>query len=193
MTDTAAVTECIRRRRTIKPQKYSGDDVPDEIIAEILENANWAPTHGRTEPWRFVVFRGDAKRALSDWLIELYDEQTPPDKVIPAKRKKLQDYALLAPVAITVSMKRQESEKIAEIEEIQAVACAVQNMYLTAAAHGLGAFYSTPKVIYVDRAKEFLELGEKDRWMGIFYVGYPSADWPEGKRRPVEEKVAYRG
>ena len=139
------------------------------------------------------MFRGDAKRQLSDCLVKLYDEQTPAEKVSERKRQKLQDYALLAPVAITVSMERQLSEKIAEIEEIQAVACAVQNMYLTAAAHGLGAFYSTPAVIYADNAKEFLGLGEKDRWLGIFYIGYPECDWPNGKRRPIEDKVTRRG
>ena len=29
--------------------------VPLAVIEEALAAANWAPTHGKTEPWRFVV------------------------------------------------------------------------------------------------------------------------------------------
>lgn len=29
--------------------------VPRDVVDGILEAANWAPTHGKTEPWRFVV------------------------------------------------------------------------------------------------------------------------------------------
>ena len=36
----------------------------------MLEAANWAPTHGRTEPWRFVVLSEDA---LQD-MIRLTDQ-----------------------------------------------------------------------------------------------------------------------
>lgn len=30
------------------------------VLEQMLEAANWAPTHGRTEPWRFVVLGADA-------------------------------------------------------------------------------------------------------------------------------------
>lgn len=45
-------------------------------------------------------------------------------------------------------MERQKVEKIREFEEIEAVACAVQNIHLTASARGLGAFWSTPPFLY---------------------------------------------
>ncbi len=37
----------------------SGKPIPDDIIWQLLENANWAPTHKFTEPWRFTVFSGE--------------------------------------------------------------------------------------------------------------------------------------
>ena len=43
---------------------------------------------------------------------------------------------------------RDETEKIHEIEEVEAVACAIQNILLTATAYGLGVFWSSPKFIY---------------------------------------------
>lgn len=32
----------------------------------LLEAANWAPTHGKTEPWRFVVLGRQGMQALQD-------------------------------------------------------------------------------------------------------------------------------
>ncbi len=29
--------------------------VSQEEVTQLLEAANWAPTHGKTEPWRFAV------------------------------------------------------------------------------------------------------------------------------------------
>ena len=62
----------------------------------------------------------------------------------------LKNRPLKAGAVIAVSLKRGDNEKIPEIEEIEAVACAVQNMHLTCTAWGLGAFWSTPKLIYTD-------------------------------------------
>ena len=73
-----------------------------------------------------------------------------------------------------------------EIEEIEAVACAIQNLHLSCTAYGLGGFWSTPKLIYTSQMNEFLALGEKDKCLGLFYIGYPSIDWPSAHRKPLE-------
>ena len=83
-------------------------------------------------------------------------------------------------------MKRQEEERISELDEIMAVAAAVQNMHLTCTAYGLAAFWSTPGFMKTDDMKEFLGLGEKDRCLGFFYLGYPENEWPKGRRKPIE-------
>ncbi|MEZ4292168.1 MAG: nitroreductase family protein, partial [Myxococcota bacterium] len=51
--DPNALDEVIRQRRTIKPPMMSEAPVSEETLRAILENANWAPSHGLTEPWRF--------------------------------------------------------------------------------------------------------------------------------------------
>ena len=83
-------------------------------------------------------------------------------------------------------MEREEAERIPEIEEVQAVACSVQNMYLTCTAYGIGGYWSSPKFIYSDEMKKFLGLGEKDRCLGLFYMGYPQGEWPKSHRKPLE-------
>ena len=53
--------DAIRLRRSIKPEKMKPDPVPRALLDRMLEAANWAPSHGLTEPWRFVVHTGDAR------------------------------------------------------------------------------------------------------------------------------------
>lgn len=187
----AAANALIRRRRTIKPKDMSDKPVDNTILAAILENANWAPTHGFTEPWRFFIFTGDGRQRLADFCQALYKKITPENQVRVEKYEKLGTQPLLAPVVIAVGMKRQASEKIPEIEEVEAVACAVQNMHLTASALGMAAFWSTPPISYTDEMREWLGLeDERDKCLGFFYLGWPTDEnWPEGNRGDITEKV----
>ncbi len=82
-------------------------------------------------------------------------------------------------------MSRQKEEKILELEEIEAVACAIQNMQLTCTAYGLGSFWSTPKLIYSKEMNAFLNLTEKDKCLGLIYIGYPAIKWPKSHRKPI--------
>ena len=184
-----SISTIIRRRRTIKPKHFSSRDVDDAIVHEMLENANWAPTHGMTEPWRFTLFRGDARRKLAEFLAATYKAITPPERFKPNKHEGMSQNAMLAPVVIGVGMKRQEIEKITELDEVMAVACAVQNMHLTAAAHGVGGFWSTNDAAISNEMRDYLGLAEKDRALGLFYVGYPEGDWPDSTRGPIEDKI----
>ena len=57
----------IKYRRNIKPQFFTLDVIPDQEIKDILESANWAPTHKYTEPWRFVVFSGSSRQDFANF------------------------------------------------------------------------------------------------------------------------------
>ena len=56
----------IKSRRSVMPKDFSGESVSRAEVEQLLEAANWAPTHGRTEPWRYVVIQGGA--AVSAYL-----------------------------------------------------------------------------------------------------------------------------
>ena len=100
------ITDVIRRRRTIKPACYSDMSIDESVVREILENANWAPTHGQTEPWRFSVFTGDARQRLAAFLASTYKSITPPESFKPKKHEGMSRNAMLAPVVIAIGMKR---------------------------------------------------------------------------------------
>lgn len=191
--EPTALDEIIRSRRTIKPPMMSDDPVAEEDLRAILENANWAPTHGMTQPWRFRVYRGEARSRLADDLANLYLTAIPLEEQKEGKADKLREMPKRAPVVILVCMERQKIEKIRELEEIEAVACAIQNMHLTAAARGLGAFWSTPPFLYKPEMNAYLGLGEKDRCLGIFYLGHPAEPdaVPKGRRQSIDDRVEF--
>ncbi|MBL4651621.1 MAG: nitroreductase [Flavobacteriales bacterium] len=180
------INEVIRNRRSVYPKQFSDRKVHREMIENMLENARWAPTHGLTQPWFFKVFMGDGLQKLAEFHSETYKKITPSESFLVKKYDKLQSNALQSSVVIAICMKRQEIEKIPEIEEIEAVACAVQNMHLTATAFGLGAYWGSGGLTYSEEMKTFLGLKKKDKCLGLFYIGYPDIEWPKGQRKPIE-------
>ena len=180
------ITEIIKNRRTIYPQFYSSRKVHKEIIEHLLQNATWAPTHGMTQPWRFKVFTEESRKTLSDALSMLYKELTPTENFREDKFAKMQARPFQASAVIVAYMKRGDNPKIPEIEEISSVACAIQNLCLTATAYGIGSFWSTPKIIYTKEMNDFLKISDEDKCMGIIYLGYPNDEWPKGQRKPIE-------
>lgn len=179
------ITEVIQNRRTIYPITYSSRKVHKEIIEDLLNNAIWAPTHGNTQPWRFKVFTDNGLKKLSTFLSELYKEQSG-ENFNQKKFDKMVYRPLRASAVIAICMERDPKEKILELEEIEAIACSVQNIHLTCTAYGIGGFWSTPKLIYSTEMNDFLGLGEKDKCLGLFYIGYPDNEWPKGQRKPIE-------
>lgn len=181
----------IRSRRSIKPERYNGQPVPESIILEMLENARWAPTHARTEPWRFVVCTGKGLQRFAELQASLYKNNTPEEQFNAAKYQKLLETPLKASHIILLGMKRQETEKLPVVEEVAAVACAVQNMLLTATANGVGAYWSTGGMTYHPAMRSFLGLGEKDQALGMIYVGNFDGELPDGVRSNIDDKVRW--
>lgn len=176
----------IRSRRSVKPsQLVAGKRVPDEIIRQIIENASWAPNHGKTEPWYFKIFTNDGLKMLADFQSELYKVKAG-EKFNEGKYKKLQSQPMLCSHIIAICMRRDVTGKIRELEEIEAVACAVQNIYLTVTAYGLGGYWSTGGVTYIPEAKDFFGLGEADQLLGFFSLGYVAEHPSDTKRKPAE-------
>ena len=184
--------EIIKNRRSIKPEKYTSRKVLKDVILEILNSGIWAPTHGLTQPWHFVVFQGEALEKLGLMMAETYKKNCKPELFSEKKYEKMLTRPTKTSVLIAICMKRQETEKIPEIEEVEAVACAVQNMYLTATAYGLGPYWSSGNVSYSQEMKDYLNLGEKDKCLGLFYLGYTKEPWPRGQRRPLQYHAEWR-
>ncbi len=183
------VSELIRKRRSIFPKTYNDKPIPKSIIEEVLENANWAPTHRLTQPWRFKVFTGASLQRLGDYLGDFYMNNTKKEEFSEAKLKKTKESPVQSACVIAICMQRDATGSVPEWEELAAVACALQNMWLTCTAHGIGSYWSTPKAAL--QADEFLSLGEGERCLGLFYMGYHDLPDLPGRRSPISEKTTW--
>lgn len=183
------VSELIRKRRSIFPKTYNDKPIPKSIIEEVLENANWAPTHRLTQPWRFKVFTGASLQRLGDYLGDFYMNNTKKEEFSEAKLKKTKESPVQSACVIAICMQRDATGSVPEWEELAAVACAVQNMWLTCTAYGIGSYWSTPKAAL--HGDDFLGLGEGERCLGLFYMGYHDLPDLPGRRSPISEKTTW--
>jgi nitroreductase len=183
------IIQLISARRAVFPVQYSNTPIERHEIERILEAANWAPTHRRTEPWRFKVFHSEDSRArLAGFLVDKYRKTA--EKVSEIKAKKTAEKPLQSGCVIAICMQRDPLASVPEWEEIAAVAMAVQNMLLMATDMGIGAYWSTPSTI-ADFA-ELVPLNEGERCLGFFYMGKTDQELPEGVRKTgVSEKTTW--
>jgi len=85
------INQIIKKRRSIFPAQYNNTPVTREFIQLLLENANWAPSHRLTEPWRFKVVRGETKDQLGRFLSDTYTDINNDKDFSPFKHKKILD------------------------------------------------------------------------------------------------------
>lgn len=178
----------IEKRRSVFPDQYNDRPIGKETIQQILKAANWAPTHKRTEPWRFKVLQSEGKSRLGKFLSEKYRETAP--VFSDFKHKKIQLKFQQSACVIAICMQRDPKASLPEWEEIAAVAMAVQNMWLQCTDLEIGCYWSSPGLIQY--MNEFFKFEPGEKCLGFFYMGYFDGELPEGKRKSsIEEKTEF--
>lgn len=191
MNEPEILKDILFRRQSVTPPFYDTErKIPDEIVLELLEAANRAPNHKRTEPWRFVVFSGDGLKTFANLQAGIYREHAPAFSEVT--HKKLSDFPLMCSHIIAVIMKRNEEKKLPEIEEVAACACAMQNIFLMATAYGIASYISTGGITYYPQTKDYFNLNEDDKVLGFIHLGYARQPAAVPKSRgDVSEKIKW--
>jgi len=185
-----AVNKLIRERRSVFPKDYTGEKIDKSVILQLLENANWAPTHKFTEPWRFKVFCDDGLKTFADYQAKDYhDNFFGSSQFLEKKHRKLLKNPLKCSHIISIGVHRSEESVIPQIEELAAVACSVQNILLSASAYGLGAYWTTGGVTYNKESYSFFDLIEGDVLLGFVYLGVVDKVRGVGHRQAIDDKV----
>ncbi len=181
------VLRAIHSRRTVNQNSFTSEDISKEDILTILEAANAAPTHKRTQPWRFVVFQKDGLNRLGAELSRIYRETTPPEKYTELAEQNMAKKATMSNVAIAIVVNY--TGELPEWEELAATACAVQNMWLAAHSLNIGGYWASPGLI--NHLGSFLNLEDNQRCVGLFYMGHHNSEPREPVRSPIEEKIRW--
>jgi nitroreductase len=182
-------------RRSVYPKDYLPGRVDDAVVMKMLELADRAPTHKRTEPWRFTVFTGEGIKKLAEFQAACYKKVTELNGTFKEDRyQNLLVKPMESSHIIAVGMKRDAASGLPEWEELGAVFCAVENIYLAATAYKIGCYLSTGGITNFEEAKEFFGLGPQDRLCGFIHLGKTAvydSDLPLSKRRPLSEKMKW--
>lgn len=182
MSELQTLIRFIAERRTIKPDQFTGERIDDSTIKEILSAANWAPTHGYTEPWRFSIFSEDGLATLGNFYADLDQPDKDAEGFNQMRYDRFRNRPLKCSHAIGIGMQRGNNPKVPEIEEICSVAMAVQNMWLTTTAMGYACYWSTGSLAFTDAMRDFFGWGPESRSLGLFYIGKPAIANPKGRR-----------
>ena len=175
----------IRNRKSIYPNDYTGDEIPDNLIREMLLNANHAPTHRMTQPWFFKVYKNESKQKLIDIVSKIDDS-----KISKIKLDKFIQKINDSNTVISIFLNRDEKERLPEWEEIAAVSMAVQNMWLTCYVNNIGSYWSTPGFIH--EYGNLIKLDNNQSSLGFFFMGvYDHKESPK-LRDDINTKVEWQ-
>ena len=181
------ILKAIHSRRTVNQNSFTDEEISQEDLLAILEAANVAPTHKRTQPWRFVVFQKEGLQRLGAELSRIYKTITPAEKYSETAERNMGKKATDSNVAIAIIVNY--TGDLPEWEELAATACAVQNMWLAAHSLQIGGYWASPGLI--NHLGPFLELAENQKCIGIFYMGHHNSEPREAVRTPIAEKVRF--
>ncbi len=147
--------ECIKTRRSIR--KYKEDDIPQDIIDEIIDCGRHAPSGHNKQPWSFIIVRDRNK-------IE--------------KLSKIHEWAPFvanAPVCIVLCCTRTKEDYKSVM--YMSVACAAQNMLLAAHALGLGSCWTHindfDEKSVEKKVREILNVPKSIDPICMLPIGYP--------------------
>ncbi len=163
---------------------------PDDCeLKTLLTIASRVPDHGKLAPWRFILFKGEARVRVGDALADVLIEVEPAagERRIEDERKRF----TRAPLVVAIVSKAAPHGKIPEWEQVLSSAAVAQNMLVAAAALGYGATWLTEWPSYEPKARAVLGLAEHERIAGFIYVGTALQKMEDRPRPSLEEIVTY--
>ncbi|MGQ7888230.1 nitroreductase family protein [Paenibacillus sp. WC2504] len=176
-----AISELIKDRRSVRA--FKSDPIDTDLITELLNVAVWAPTHGLREPWRFILYKGEARKPLAEAMIRTY---TAEEKERLAAQKL--DYFMQIPAHLVVVMNEDPRQKQWE-EDFACVCCLIQNFQLAAWEVGVGVVWKTNPFIHSPNFREAVGVKPGEKIVGLLHIGYPEQVPAVRPRTDAREKL----
>ena len=195
----------IRGRRSIRA--YEPDEVPADLIREILDEARWAPSWRNTQAWNVWVVTGDALQRYKAEFKAAAERDDPAALDLPATAEWPQ--ACTARIAGTMKSRAATLEAagepsdpaaaLARMADLFGAPCLlvfgfddclaeayasfdtgsfVQNVCLAAYDRGLGTCIAATVIRYPDLLRRLLPGADGMRFVVSVTLGYPTPDAP---------------
>ena len=166
-----AVLALLKGRRSIR--RYRPDPVPDEMIEQLLEAGQWAPSASNRQPWQFIVVRDEAilkqvaQHAAYYFIRWAHVEEAP----------------------LLIVLCGDARNRIYRQFLHEDVGLAGSQIMLQAKALGLGTCW----IGGLDRKAiaDILKVPEQIEIVGLLTVGFPAEEPEPTSRKPLAEIVHY--
>ena len=167
-----------RLRRDVR--RFRSDPVPEATLLELLDAAHHAPSVGLSQPWRFVLVDDPARRQAvidefqraNDAAAAIYDD----DRARLYRSLKLAGLRE-SPLHLLVCVEtcpeaghglgRQTQPETLRDSAV----CAIQNLWLTARAKGIGVGWVS--ILEPERLRAAMDLPPTWGWVGYLCIGWP--------------------
>ena len=182
--------ELLLKRRSAKPAMLADPGPTSEQLTTILTAATRVPDHKKLEPWRFIVFEGEARAAFGRVLLKAClaeEKETPTAGRLEMERMRL----LRSPTVIAVISRTTPNPAAPEWEQVLSCGAACFNLCLAATALGFGTCWITEWYAYSPGVRAALKLAANERIAGFVYIGTAKERQPE-RERPLLAKVVSR-
>jgi nitroreductase len=163
------------------PSRLLAEPGPDPgQLARMLACAVHVPDHGKLQPWRFLLVRGDARASLGDLLARRSIERHPGAAAASVDKDRMRFQH--APLVIAVIGRLTAGHKIPEQEQLLSGGAACFSLLQAAQALGFGAQWLTGWPAYDPVVLAHLGLAPNERVLGFIHVGSPQAPGEERER-----------
>jgi coenzyme F420-0:L-glutamate ligase/coenzyme F420-1:gamma-L-glutamate ligase len=191
------IMDSIKERRSIR--NYSPRKVSTDILRQVLEAAQWAPSAHNAQPWRFIVLTGASlKSELSEAMAKVWTADMIKDGLASETRENQHKASVerftRAPALIVAcltmkDMIRYEDESRQKSERdlaVQSLGAAVQNMLLAAHTNGLGACWFCAPIFCKETIRKILKIPDEVEPQALITLGYPTEKPHAPSRKPLE-------
>ncbi|MCJ8051929.1 nitroreductase [Shinella curvata] len=178
-------------RRSIPAFQMSEPGPSKGEVEEMLTLASRVPDHGKLAPWRFIVYRGEERRRISEELakIAMGDKPDLSEEMVKVENTRL----TRAPVVVAVVSKAAPHFKIPEWEQVMSAGAVCLNLVMAANAHGFASNWLTEWYAFDSRAYPILGVNEGEKVAGFIHIGTPTVPPTERPRPELSEIVTWVG
>ncbi len=192
----------ITNRRSVR--KYKQNEIPAEIIQQIISAGRLAPSGKNKQPWKFLIYGKDAKRELLLKMEEGIQRELRGHSLLPDSCGGLPDAGNTlrimreAPVLIVIMNPYGKSpfegitadERVTEIVDSLSIGAAIQNMLLEAERLGIGTLWIANTCFAYPELTGF--INEPGQLIGAVALGYADETPAQRPRKPLDDIVEYR-
>ena len=203
-------------RTTFAAREFTNDNVPDEVLARILDNARFAPSGGNRQGWKVIVIRAEDKRqalvpfitaVMSRYRAQVAAGENPYNTIHPSQVTQAHiDAANLAPSYVTQLVEAPVlllvlvdltvvASMDSDLDRVGVVSGAsiypfAWNILLAARSEGYGGTLTTFLAPHEPEIKELFNIPDQYAVSALLPIGKPVKQLTKLRRNPVSSFTA---